>query len=150
MGLVKRKFGWQANCTEWRFDVPAGMCEAGWKFTVRLRFKCRSTPIQPDLPTQLLFWYCLILKLKALQPFKMLGPVYPMTQNIIPEALNHQQHQSENLKSHHTFHPNGLLHDIHKWLLTCLTTLLIFTASTVQDLPHQSPPAVKVFLWHKN
>jgi len=114
MGLVKRKFGWQANCTEWRFDVPAGMCEAGWKFTVRLRFKCRSTPIQPDLPTQLLFWYCLILKLKALQPFKMLGPVYPMTQNIIPEALNHQQHQSENLKSHHTFHPNGLLHDIHK------------------------------------
>jgi len=108
MGLVKRKSGWQADCTEWRTDVPAGMCEAGWKFRVRLRFKCRPTPIQPDLPQTATL-------LVLLDPeVKMLGPVYPLTQHIIPEALNHQQHQCENLKSHCTFHPNGLLHDIHK------------------------------------
>jgi hypothetical protein len=29
-----------------------------------------------------------------------------------PRSQNHQQHQYENLKSHCTFHPNGLLHDI--------------------------------------
>jgi hypothetical protein len=34
MGLVKRKFGWQADALH--LDVLAGICEAGWKFRVKI------------------------------------------------------------------------------------------------------------------
>lgn len=106
-GVGKKKIWVASRCTEWSLDVLAGMCEAGWKFKSKDYGLSADLHQQPDLPTQLLFWDCSTLKIKALLSFKMLGPVYPMTQHNIPEALNHQQHQCENLKSHCPFHPKA-------------------------------------------